>query len=252
MQKNYRAAAATTKQARPAAAATTSQAKKVTNQKKPATSHFWQVAPTIDYEAELNQAGLYFSADDGEKLMTLSGGPMPRMNQAEYEKVGDIVTGYIQQVMKTRFNMQEVWVGDDSKPNAPKVNIFLSDDFYTNAGRCLVLIQGTGAVRAGQWARSLCVNESLTMGSMLPMLEFAKATGQSVIVFNPNMAKDPLSGVAVPHCDSMDAHCRYIWERFMNRRTCPATSITLMAHSAGGRCTASLLKNYKADFMARV
>ena len=74
--------------------------------------------------------------------------------------------------------MQEIWVGDDNENSkAPKVNIFVSDDFFANPGRCLVLIQGTGAVRAGQWARSICVNDSLNEGSILPLLDYAKATG---------------------------------------------------------------------------
>ena len=90
------------------------------------------------------------------------------------------------------------------------------------------------------------------MGSQLPVIEFAAATGQSVIVLNPNMAKDPFSGLPVPHCETMAVHCKYIWEKFLNKKTCPATSLALMAHSAGGRCTATLLKDYKADFLARV
>ena len=73
--------------------------------------------------------------------------------------------------------MQEVWVGSDDNEKGPKVNIFVSEDFFENHGRCLVLLQGNGPCRAGQWARSLCVNENLTVGSMLPMLDFAKATG---------------------------------------------------------------------------
>jgi len=44
--------------------------------------------------------------------------------------------------------MQEVWLPTPS-PNGAKCNIFISDDFYTNLDRCLLLIQGTGAVRAG-------------------------------------------------------------------------------------------------------
>lgn len=90
------------------------------------------------------------------------------------------------------------------------------------------------------------------MGSMLPMLEFAKATGQSVIIMNPNMAKDPSSGLPVPHCESMNAHVKYIWQRFLNKKICPASSLAIMAHSAGGRCTAMLVKEFKAEFLARV
>mmetsp|Transcript_25886 Transcript_25886/g.34637 ORF Transcript_25886/g.34637 Transcript_25886/m.34637 type:complete len:211 (+) Transcript_25886:349-981(+) len=174
------------------------------------------------------------------------------MTLAEYEAVGDLMTGYLQSVMKNRFGMQEIWVGDSANPNGPKVNIFVSDDFFVNTGRCLVLLQGTGACRAGMWARSLCVNENLTVGSMLPMLEFAKATGQSVLIANPNMAKDPLSGVAVPNCGTMSMHCKYIWEHFLSKEKCPATSLSIMAHSAGGRCTATLFKDYRAEFLKRV
>jgi len=88
--------------------------------------------------------------------------------------------------------MNEVWLpADDS--TGPKANIFLSQDFYTNKNKCLVLIQGTGAVRAGIWARSVCINNSLQLGSVFPMLEFAKSNGFSVIVLNPNMSYDPIS-----------------------------------------------------------
>ena len=95
--------------------------------------------------------------------------------------------------MKTKYGMQEVWIGDDKRPNCPKCNIFVSDDFDSNTGRCLVIMQGTGGVRAGIWARSVCINNGLIKGSILPMIEFAKVTGQSVIVLNPNMKIDPFS-----------------------------------------------------------
>jgi hypothetical protein len=32
----------------------------------------------------------------------------------------------------------------------------------------LVLVQGSGGVRAGLWARSVCLKENLTLGSMIP------------------------------------------------------------------------------------
>ena len=39
---------------------------------------------------------------------------------------------------------------------------FLSENPQSNNGRkALILIQGSGAVRAGVWARSVCVNENL-------------------------------------------------------------------------------------------
>jgi hypothetical protein len=56
-----------------------------------------------------------------------------------------------------------------------------------------VLIQGTGSVRAGVWARSVFMNESVEKGSMLPFLELANNQAMSVIVMNPNMNRAKIS-----------------------------------------------------------
>lgn len=73
---------------------------------------------------------------------------MPKLSQKEFEELGEIVIGAIQQIMKTDFKMKEIWLPDSPTIQA-KCNVFVSDDFYTNKERCLILIQGTGSVRAG-------------------------------------------------------------------------------------------------------
>lgn len=59
----------------------------------------------------------------------------------------------------------------------PKSNIFMSPEFYhpseeqkalNKQKTALVLIQGTGSVRAGIWARSVCNNGNFELGSALP------------------------------------------------------------------------------------
>ena len=62
------------------------------------------------------------------------------MSSQEFDQLGDLVIGYVQQMMKKRFGMIETWIGDARKKNGPKCNVFVSKDFYTNTGRCLVLI----------------------------------------------------------------------------------------------------------------
>ena len=46
--------------------------------------------------------------------------------------------------------------------------------------------QGSGAVRAGQWARALCLNEGLDTGSVLPYVARLQQRNIGVIVLNPN------------------------------------------------------------------
>ena len=174
---------------------------------------------------------------------------MERMDQKEFERVGDLVLGYVQTTMKVKYGMKEIWLG---AKNGPKCNIFVSDDFFTNTGRCMVLIQGTGAVRAGFWARSVCINQGLVEGSVLRMIEFAKDLGQSVIVLNPNMSKDPLTGEKIANCKNMIEHTKFVWDNYLTKAKCPAQSLAIVAHSAGGRCVAALYKDYKREMLARV
>ena len=54
-----------------------------------------------------------------------------------------------------------------------------------------------GAVRAGLWARSVCINEDFELGSMLPQVNWAVEKGYPVLVMNPNQSET--DGVKVPH-----------------------------------------------------
>lgn len=96
-----------------------------------------------------------------------------------------MIIPYIQKKMVSEFNMKEVFlpVDDNHLSNFQKNNIFLTDDALTNPNRLILLIQGSGAVRAGQWARALTINDSLHTGSIFPYLKQAKENGYGVIVF---------------------------------------------------------------------
>lgn len=96
------------------------------------------------------------------------------------------------------YGLKEVWIpeNDPYRKRGPKVNIFMSQEFLKpttqNSGRhALVLIQGTGQVRAGMWTRSVCINDCLEIGSMLPQIEWAVSNKIPVLVMNPNYNRDP-------------------------------------------------------------
>ena len=46
----------------------------------------------------------------------------------------------------------------------------------------MVLINGSGVVKAGQWARRLIINNGVKYGTMLPYIEMAKDRGYEIIV----------------------------------------------------------------------
>ena len=121
--------------------------------RKPITrsmKHYCEVAPQVDFLAELRARKLDFQGPD-LKLLPIDSKEvqLPKMSQGEFEELGEQVIGAIQQIMKRDFQMQELWLPETAKPTEPKCNVFVSKDFFTNTERCLILIQGTGSVRAG-------------------------------------------------------------------------------------------------------
>jgi len=103
-------------------------------------------------------------------------------HKSDYGMMGDYVTEGIQKQMVNQYGLKEVMIPEEDQlgeadSKDAKNNIFMTPDFYRpdenqkklNAGKtALVLIQGTGAVRAGYWARSVCINANYELGSMLP------------------------------------------------------------------------------------
>ena len=63
--------------------------------------------------------------------------------------------------------------------------VLASSDLGTNADTLLVLMPGSGAVRAGVWGRNLCVSDSLEHGSSVEWVREAFTRGWSVVSFDP-------------------------------------------------------------------
>lgn len=168
-------------------------------------------------------------------------------SQSEYDQIGNLVIGYVQSKMKKELGMKEIWIPEDS---GEKCNIFLSNDWETNTEKAMVLIQGARDVRAGIWARSVCINENLELGSMLPYINQALQEKYSAIIFNPNFNKDPKTGKAIKYCENSFAHTLYVWEKYVQRSR--AKSLAIVAHSFGGVCTLELIKKHWSDFNNKV
>jgi hypothetical protein len=62
---------------------------------------------------------------------------------------------------------------DITDPQYGKAPVYISPDWKSNTKKALILIQGTGDVRAGVWSRRVCTSESLDLGSMIPQVKFA-------------------------------------------------------------------------------
>ena len=173
-------------------------------------------------------------------------------NQRDYEAICVVVIEFIQEILKKRLNSKEVFVPlpEDNQGRPGANNIFISEDFYQNAEKCLICIQGTGEVRAGQWARYCCMNETLDVGTVIPFILRARTEGYSYIILNPNLNYDSATRERIIMSESMPSHCTYVWEKFIKRS--PAKELYIIAHSAGGYCASILMSRYTEDFLNRV
>lgn len=76
------------------------------------------------------------------------------------------------------YGLRKVVVKSAKEDEETGVPVFMSQEFKKPTKQNkdligLVLIQGTGAVKAGIWARSVCVNNDFEIGTMLPQIEWA-------------------------------------------------------------------------------
>jgi len=112
-----------------------------------------------------------------------------------------------------------------------RTRIFHTKDLG-NADTMLVVIQGSGAVRPGTWANSVCINNDLESGSMITTVARARKNGWGVLVLDPNSSKDG--------CINHTAFC---WDKFVsNSKAASQGQVLVIAHSNGGRCVMGLLK----------
>ena len=85
-------------------------------------------------------------------------------NQRHYEALGDILTEEVFRLLESsgleRLAVPPLEEDGSGGGAVPHSFVFASPDYATADG-LLVLIHGSGVVRAGQWSRRLIINESL-------------------------------------------------------------------------------------------
>lgn len=177
----------------------------------------------------------------GEKKFEFAVTDDHRKNQRRYEALGDIITEHVYELLEKE-GLHRIPL----TPKDPKSTfVFASKRDFSDTDKLMILIHGTGVVRAGQWTRSLIINESLDKGTQLPYIRRARALGYEVLITNTNdnmREKKP-----VPDSDSAEQHGYSVWDRFIS----PCSNlkhIAIVAHSYGGIVTVKLAQHKPEEF----
>ncbi|CAG8454962.1 8029_t:CDS:10 [Paraglomus occultum] len=228
--------------------------------------HSHDIPERIKFPKTLEEFGYYFN-ERGELRNTVTDERFlfdvrkndPAYNQARYDALGEIVSQYVEDLLVTKYGFIQQFVPveaayDQTIPHCP---IYLSANAYT-CKKLILLIQGSGGVRPGQWSRQVIINDSLKLGSMFPYIEQAQERNFGIIIFNPNV-----NSVTIHNsngCDERQSiknsatpveHCLYVWKNFVSRAT-TAEDIVIIAHSLGGLCATYLLKDLAEEFCNRI
>jgi len=167
-------------------------------------------------------------------------------NQAHYEALGEVLTEEVYSLLESAGGLQrrEVEVAKEQKPRS---FVFVSPEFQ-DKDQLLVIIHGSGVVRAGQWARRLIINEDLDKGTILPYLKEALGQNWGVIVLNTN--HNSVNGKPIKGSETPEDHANTVWANLV--APTKATKVAVVAHSYGGLVSVELAHTYREDFLQRV
>uniref|UniRef100_A0A1A8RTI1 Family with sequence similarity 172, member A n=1 Tax=Nothobranchius rachovii TaxID=451742 RepID=A0A1A8RTI1_9TELE len=140
-----------------------------------------------EFEYAFNEHGQLRHTKTGEPFVFNAREDLHRWNQKRYEALGEIITEYVYELLEKECNMTKAILPVDAEGDEPTSFIYLSPDALSNPSKLLVLIQGSGVVRAGQWARRLIINQDLNSGTQIPFIRRAMEEGFGVVVLNPNL-----------------------------------------------------------------
>lgn len=178
-------------------------------------------------------------------------------NQRRYEALGEIITEHVYELLETtgKLKRHTLSTSDNcpARSNDLETFVFVSDDVFTNKDKLIVLLHGSGVVRAGQWARRLIINDNLSTGTQLPFIEKAISEGYAVVVTNTNDNYRMIHNKKklIRGSENPVNHLLTVWEQIISKS--PAKDVALIAHSYGGVCALELASQMPlSEFRDRV
>uniref|UniRef100_A0A3Q4M393 ARB2 cotranscriptional regulator A n=1 Tax=Neolamprologus brichardi TaxID=32507 RepID=A0A3Q4M393_NEOBR len=180
-----------------------------------------------EFEYAFNEYGQLRHIKTGEPFVFNAREDLHRWNQKRYEALGEIITQYVYELLEKKCNMTKEILPVDATDDEPTGFIYLSPDALSNPSKLLVLIQGCGVVRAGQWARRLIINQDLNSGTQIPFIERAMQEN-----------------------GSSEEHVLYVWDHFVSKAA--AKNVFIMAHSYGGLSFVELMNQRELEVKNKV
>lgn len=162
-------------------------------------------------------------------------------NQARYEALGEVLTKQVYQMLLDA-GLHKIELPSSSSSSSSQSNfVFATKSDLKNTKKLMVLIHGSGPVRAGQWSRRLIANESIDHGTQLPYIKKAMDMGYDVLVTNANCQTN----------QSPQEHIDLVWAHLIEPSMASIQSFAVIAHSYGGVLAINMAKSYLDAFVQK-
>jgi len=118
-------------------------------------SEFSDFKTLKDFGYEFNPAGELKQIESGEPFKFEVKPGDKNYNQQHYEALGEVLNLEVYRLLEEKAGLKKLYLNQELDSF-----IFVSKD-YAKKDKLLLLIHGSGVVRAGQWARRLIINNDL-------------------------------------------------------------------------------------------
>lgn len=171
-------------------------------------------------------------------------------NQAHYEALGDTLTEHVYQMLLD-IGLHKIYI--PSPQTETSSFVFGTKTNFSDTKKLLFLIHGSGVVRAGQWARSLIINQSTDHGTQIPYIKRAIELGYDVLITNTNHNFRIENGkrIILKGNESPEKHITAVWEQLIAPVFHSIESFAVVAHSYGGIVTLAMASNYPDAFFKK-
>lgn len=145
--------------------------------------------------------------------------------------------------------LKKIYIPSPQSPDSSFV--FGTKTKFANTEKLLILIHGSGVVRAGQWSRSLIINHSLEHGTQIPYIKRAIELGYDVLITNTNENIRIENGktIQLKGSESPENHIVSVWKQLIEPVFDSIGSFAIVAHSYGGIVTLHLADKFPRALM---
>ncbi|KAH8346867.1 hypothetical protein KR059_001485 [Drosophila kikkawai] len=190
------------------------------------------------------------TGEPGEELFSYNVSSDANENEKHYQKLADQIPEIVYALLEKN-GLSRTYI-PFGKPPEQSSFVYSQPAKLSQSKKLLILIHGSGQVKAGQWARSLIINNSLDHGSQLPYVRQAQKLGYDLLITNANDTTRFHNGkdILIKGVEKPQKHTKYVWKNIV--LPSKPESVAIVAHSYGGYLTFDLVDEFFEFFKEKV